>query len=38
VGGIMFSLILSLFIVPVIYTYLSRRKDAAATAMEKLDE
>ena len=27
VGGLMFSLILTLYVVPVIYTYLSRRKD-----------
>lgn len=28
VGGLMFSLVLTLYVVPVIYTYLSRRKDA----------
>lgn len=38
VGGIMFSLILSLFIVPVMYTFLSRRKAATSTAISKLDE
>ncbi len=27
VGGLMFSLVLTLYVVPVIYTYLSRRKD-----------
>ncbi|OJW81889.1 MAG: acriflavin resistance protein [Bacteroidetes bacterium 46-16] len=38
VGGVLFSLVLSLFIVPVIYTYLSRRRDITPTAIEKLDE
>ncbi len=38
VGGVLFSLILSLFIVPVIYTYLSRRKDVVPSAIAKLDE
>ena len=38
VGGVMFSLVLSLFIVPVIYSYLSRRKVTNATTIEKLDE
>lgn len=38
VGGIMFSLILSLFIVPVMYTFLSRRKAATSSAISKLDE
>ena len=38
VGGVLFSLILSLFIVPVMYTLLSRRKVKQATAIEKLDE
>lgn len=38
VGGILFSLILSLFIVPVMYTFLSRRKAATSSAIEKLDE
>ncbi len=38
VGGVMFSLVLSLFIVPVIYSYLSRRKDAVPSAIAKLDE
>lgn len=38
VGGILFSLILSLFIVPVMYTFLSRRKAPKVTAIEKLDE
>ncbi len=38
VGGVMFSLILSLFIVPVIYSLLSRRKDVSASAIKKLDE
>ena len=35
VGGILFSLILSLFIVPVMYTFLSRRKVATSSAIEK---
>jgi len=38
VGGILFSLLLSLFIVPVMYTFLSKRKPAPATAIEKLSE
>ncbi|MCB9045333.1 MAG: efflux RND transporter permease subunit [Chitinophagales bacterium] len=38
VGGILFSLLLSLFIVPVMYTFLSRRKTPASTAILKLDE
>ncbi len=38
VGGVLFSLVLSLFIVPVIYTYLSRRRNVSPTAIEKLDE
>lgn len=38
VGGILFSLILSLFIVPVMYTFLSRKKAATSTAITKLDE
>ncbi len=38
VGGVLFSLILSLFIVPVIYTFLSRRNKTVVTAIDKLDE
>jgi multidrug efflux pump len=38
VGGIMFSLILSLLIVPVMYTILSRKKNIKVSAIEKLDE
>lgn len=38
VGGILFSLILSLLIVPVMYTLLSRKKDIKLSAIEKLDE
>lgn len=38
VGGILFSLVLSLFIVPVIYTYLSRRKTKEMILTEKLGE
>lgn len=38
VGGVMFSLILSLFIVPVIYTYLSRRKVKEQPLTDKLGE
>ena len=38
VGGILFSLVLSLFIVPVFYTILSRRKTTEVTAIEKLNE
>jgi len=38
VGGVLFSLILSLFIVPVMYTFLSRKKAKTPTAIEKLSE
>jgi hydrophobe/amphiphile efflux-1 (HAE1) family protein len=38
VGGILFSLLLSLFIVPVMYTLLSRKKVQPVTAIEKLSE
>ncbi|RYD58775.1 MAG: efflux RND transporter permease subunit [Sphingobacteriales bacterium] len=38
VFGVFFSLVLSLFILPVVYTYLSRRKTAAATAIDKLND
>jgi multidrug efflux pump len=38
VGGVLFSLVLSLFIIPVMYTLLSRRKVKEVTAIEKLDE
>jgi len=38
VGGVMFSLVLSLFIIPVIYTYLSRRKVIEASLTDKLGE
>lgn len=38
VGGILFSLVLSLLIVPVIYTLISRRKVKPATAIDKLTE
>lgn len=38
VGGVLFSLILSLFIVPVMYTLLSRRRTKEVTAIEKLTE
>jgi len=38
VGGLLFSLILSLFIVPVIYTFFSRRKPQSATAVDKLND
>ncbi len=36
VGGLLFSLILSLFIVPVMYTFLSRKKAKNVTAIDKL--
>lgn len=36
VGGVLFSLILSLAIVPVMYTLISRRKPPVATALDKL--
>lgn len=35
VGGLMFSLILTLYVVPVIYTYLTRRKDGPELTEEK---
>jgi len=38
VGGVMFSLVLSLFVVPVMYTFLSRRKVMKVTAANKLSE
>ncbi|PSK89037.1 efflux RND transporter permease subunit [Taibaiella chishuiensis] len=38
VGGVMFSLVLSLFVVPVMYTFLSRRKVKELKATEKLAE
>jgi multidrug efflux pump len=38
VGGVMFSLVLSLFIIPVIYTFLSRRKVIEAGLTDKLGE
>lgn len=38
VGGVLFSLVLSLFILPVIYTLMSRRKPATVTAIDKLTE
>lgn len=38
VGGVMFSLFLSLFVVPVMYTFLSRRKVKKVTATEKLGD
>ncbi len=38
VGGVMFSLLLSLFIVPVIYTFLSRRKVKDSGFANKLGE
>jgi hydrophobe/amphiphile efflux-1 (HAE1) family protein len=38
VGGVMFSLFLSLFVVPVMYTFLSRRKIKEVTAATKLND
>jgi multidrug efflux pump len=38
VGGVMFSLILSLFVIPVIYTFLSRRKVKEEAISVKLGE
>ncbi|WP_276133605.1 efflux RND transporter permease subunit [Polluticoccus soli] len=38
VYGVAFSLILSLFILPVMYTFLSRRKVQAVTAIDKISE
>jgi multidrug efflux pump subunit AcrB len=38
VGGVIFSLVLSLFIVPVMYTFFSRRKRREVTAVAKLND
>lgn len=38
VGGVIFSLLLSLFVVPVMYTFFSRRKPQKLTAITKLDD
>lgn len=38
VGGVMFSLFLSLFVVPVMYTFLSRRKIKEVTAATRLND
>lgn len=38
VGGVLFSLVLTLFILPVIYQLLSRRKPTTPTALTKLSE
>jgi hydrophobe/amphiphile efflux-1 (HAE1) family protein len=38
VGGVMFSLLLSLFVVPVMYAFLSRRKVKEVTAATKLND
>jgi hydrophobe/amphiphile efflux-1 (HAE1) family protein len=38
VGGVMFSLLLSLFVVPVMYAFLSRRKIKEVTAATKLND
>lgn len=38
VGGVIFSLLLSLFIVPVMYTFFSRRKRKEITALDKLND
>lgn len=38
VGGVMFSLVLTLIILPVMYTFLSRKKKAELTALEKLND
>ncbi|MFT4061430.1 MAG: efflux RND transporter permease subunit [Edaphocola sp.] len=38
VGGVMFSLVLSLFVVPVMYTYLSKKKKKHLNAIEHLSE
>jgi len=38
VGGVMFSLVLSLAIVPVMYSFLSRRKPPVPTALDKLGD
>ncbi len=38
VGGLLFSLLLSLFIIPVMYTLLSRRKPRPVTAIDKLND
>ena len=38
VGGVLFSLLLSLFILPVIYSMMSRRKQVVPTAIDRLTE
>lgn len=38
VGGVIFSLVLSLFVVPVMYTFFSRRKRKEVTALQKLND
>ncbi len=38
VGGVLFSLLLSLLIIPVMYTLLSRKKNINPSAISKLDE
>lgn len=38
VGGVLFSLLLSLFVIPVMYTLLSRKKVKETTAINKLTE
>ncbi|GAB3734546.1 efflux RND transporter permease subunit [Spirosoma lituiforme] len=38
VGGLMFSLVLTLYVVPVIYTYMSRRKDVQPEAIKTDDK
>lgn len=35
VGGIMFSLILTLFVIPAVYSYLSRKRSHEAEAMDE---
>ncbi|QHV94689.1 efflux RND transporter permease subunit [Spirosoma endbachense] len=38
VGGLMFSLILTLYVVPVIYTYMSRRKDVEKPSLPQPED
>jgi len=38
IGGLLFSLVLSLFVIPIMYTFISRKKVKEVTAIEKLSE
>ena len=38
VGGVLFSLILTLFVIPAVYSYLSRKRNHDSAAMDMLDQ